>query len=53
MRNDQTADSQAGNTWKGFQNSKFNIDTKGRELLPTMTLLTATTCQVMWPRDVH
>ena len=37
MRNDQMAGSQAGNTWKGFQNSKFNIDTTGRELLPTMT----------------
>ena len=37
MRNDQMAGSQAGNTWKGFQNSKFKIDTKGREPLPTTT----------------
>ena len=53
MSNDQMAGSQAGNTWKGFQSSKFNIVTKGRELLPTMTLHTATTCEVMWPGDVH
>ena len=38
MRNDQMSGSKAGgNTWKGFENNKFKIDTKGAKLLPTMT----------------
>ena len=32
MWNDQMSGSKAGNTWKGFQNNKYKIDTKGTEL---------------------
>ena len=38
MKNDQMSGSKAGNTRKGFQNDdKFEIDTKGAELLPTLS----------------
>ena len=37
MRNDQLPASKAWNTQKAFQNNRFKIDTKGKEILPTMT----------------
>ena len=48
MWNDQMSGSKAGNTWKGFQNNKYKIDTKGTELLPTMTH-----SYDLWPWEVH
>ena len=32
MWNDQMSGSKAGNTWKGFQNNKYKIDTRGTDL---------------------
>ena len=52
MRNDLMSASKAGNTWKALQNDKFKIDSKGTELLLTMTH-TAMTVQVIWPGNVH